>query len=467
LFGFQKARRSKTEKPKGESGTPIYGGYIVSNEKDAALTGVTKYETFSNVLANVGIVASGTRYFLNLVAKAEWSVVPPEGSGEAGEQVAEKIDYILKNMESSWHSIVRRAAMYRFYGFSIQEWTAKQTKDGYIGFADVAARPQRTIEQWFRDNTGKIILVHQRSPQTNDIIPLPRRKLVYIVDDSLSDSPEGLGLFRHVALPAKRLMRYEQLEGCGFEEDLRGIPVGRAPYAALQDLVNSNKLSKSERDQMVAHLETFMNSHVQDPSNPRGLLLDSMTYTTDDEAERPSNIKQWDIELIKGNATSQEAVANAIDRETRNIARILGVEQLLLGESALGSFALSRDKSNNFALIIDGTLMELRSSFEKDLVEPIMMLNGWPEELKPKLKTDSTQYRDIEQITNALRNLAASGAMISPDDPVINTVRRILGLPELDFEKLDFDSSLFDNPKEKDEEKEEVPEEKEEEPENG
>jgi len=243
----------------------------------------------------------------------------------------------------------------------------------------------------------------------------------------------------------------------------------------LQDLVDSNKISKTQRDQMLAPIESFMNSHIQDPSNPRGLLLDSMTYTTDDEAERPSNVKQWELELLKGNATSQEAVASAIDRETRNIARILGVEQLLLGESALGSFALSRDKSNNFALIIDGTLIELKSGFEKDLIDPIMMLNGWPEELKPSLKTDSTQYRDIEQITNALRNLAASGAMISPDDPVINTVRRILGLPELDFTKLDIDSSLFDDPKDKkkdeeedlSQEEKEVPEEKEEEPENG
>lgn len=456
---FKKARRSTTQKPIGESGTPIYGGYIVSDEADSSLIGVTKYTTFSNVLANVGIVAAGTRYFLNLVARSEWSVVAPEGSGEAGEEIARAIDTILKSMESPWHSVVRRAAMYRFYGFSVQEWIAKYTKEGHIGFADVAPRPQRTIEQWFRDVYGRIIQINQRSPQTGNLIPLPRRKLVYIVDDALSDSPEGLGLFRHTALAAKRLMRYEQLEGCGFEEDLRGIPIGRAPFAELQKAVDDNLISKQDRNDMLQPIRDFMNGHIQSPSNPRGLLLDSMTYKTDDDAERPSNVKQWDLELLKASANSQPDVAKAIDRETRNIARILGVEQLLLGETALGSFALSRDKSNNFALIIDGTLVELASSFEKDLVAPLMMLNGWPEELKPKLKTDSTQYRDPEQITNSLKNLAGSGAMLSPDDPVINTVRRILGLPELDMTKMRIDASLLDEPKPEGEEMEEMTEE--------
>jgi hypothetical protein len=449
-LGLFKAKRSKNEKPKGVSGTPIYGGYIVSIESSPELTGTTKYKTFSDTLANVGIVAAGTRYFLNLVAKAGWTVVPPEGSGEAGEKLAETIDTIFKSMDSPWHSVVRRAAMYRFYGFSIQEWTARLHKDGYTGFADVEPRPQITIEQWFRNSYGKIDQVNQRNPQNGNIIELPRRKLVYVVDDSLSDSPEGLGLFRHVALAAKRLQRYEQLEGCGFETDLRGVPIGRAPFAAIQEAVNNDKLSKVQKEEILAPIKEFMTGHIQSPSNPRGLLLDSMTYTTDDDAERPSNVKQWDIDLLKAGSTSQPEVAKAIDRETRNIARILGVEQLLLGESSLGSFALSKDKSNNFALIIDGTLIELATSFEKDLVDPLFMLNGWPEELKPKLRTESIQYRDIEQVTNSIRNLAASGAMLAPDDPVINTIRRNMGLPEIDMSKMTLDVSLLDDNKKKD-----------------
>jgi len=447
LVLFRKAKKGTT--PIGASGTAIHGGYVVTNEVSSDLTGTEQYVTYSNILANVGIVAAGTRYFLNLVAKAEWTVVPPKGSGSAGEQIAEAVDYILHNMESPWHSIVRRAAMYRFYGFSIQEWTALLNRKGDIGFYDVQPRPQKTIEQWFRNDYGKIVQVNQRDPQNGDLISLPRRKLVYIVDDSLSDSPEGLGLFRHVALPAKRLMRYEQLEGCGFEDDLRGVPVGRAPIAALQAAVRNKQITQAQMDEMLNPMKSFMSSHIQDPGNPRGMLLDSQTFTTEDEAERPSNIKQWDIELLKSSGSSHKEVAAAIDRETRTLARILGVEQLLLGESAMGSFALSRDKSNNFALIIDGTLIELATAFSTDLVDVLFMLNGWDEDLKPALKTDSTQYRDIEQVTNALKNMAAAGALMPPDDPVINTIRRVLGVPEQDLTKLRIESSLLDEPKKK------------------
>ena len=119
--------------------------------------------------------------------------------------------------------------MYRFYGFSIQEWTARRRDDGFLTFADIAPRSQRTIERWDVDEAGQVLGALQRSPQTQEEIYLPREKLLYIVDDTLNDSPEGLGLFRHLVAPSRRLKRYEQLEGFGFETDLRGIPIGRSP----------------------------------------------------------------------------------------------------------------------------------------------------------------------------------------------------------------------------------------------
>ena len=62
----------------------------------------------------------------------------------------------------SWARIVRRAAMYRFYGFSIQEWTAKRRPDGLLTLADVAPRSQMTIERWDMLTDGSIQGVVQR-----------------------------------------------------------------------------------------------------------------------------------------------------------------------------------------------------------------------------------------------------------------------------------------------------------------
>ena len=420
-------------KTAGVAGTPVYGGYIDEKEANKDLQGVRKYHTYSNMLANVSIVAAGVRYYLNLVSNPDWRAVildedeRSEGfNEEEAEKYARKVTMIINGMETPWNRVVRRTAMFRFYGYSIQEFTAVKREDGMIGLKDIAPRPQQTIEKWDMDRTGHIQGVVQLSPQTELEIYIPRSKMIYAVDDALSDSPEGLGLFRHCVEASRTLKRYEQLEGWGFETDLRGTPVGRAPLQALQDEVNSGNMTASERDQAIGGMTSFIDSHIRNPK--LGLLLDSMTYESADESQRASNAKQWDIELMKSGGSSHKELADAIERKVREIARCLGVEHLLLGDNGVGSFAMSQDKSHNFALIVDTSIKDLQAVYASDVVTRIFELNGWPMELRPKLVTDKLKFRDVEQITGALRDMAQAGVLLHEDDPAIVEVRDLLGL---------------------------------------
>ncbi len=218
----------------GVGGAAVYGGFVVERETSAKLAGQQLYTTYAKLLANTTIVAAGVRYFLNLISKASWKVEPAEDTGARGEEVAEQFEDVMYDMLTPWHRVIRRMAMFRFYGFGIQEWTAKRREDGLIGFLDIEPRPQTTITKWDVDEHGTVHGVIQESPQTFREIYLPRAKLVYAVDDSLSDSPKGLGLLRHIVQACDRLERYEQLEGFGFETDLRGVPIGRAPFQELR-----------------------------------------------------------------------------------------------------------------------------------------------------------------------------------------------------------------------------------------
>lgn len=418
----------------GATGTAIFAGHVENLEDDSRLTGRERYKTFSETLANVAVVAAGVRFFLNMVAKAEWKVVPAEMESEAdttrAEELASQVDDILNDMETPWHRIVRRAAMYRFYGFGIQEWTAKNREDGTVGFFDVEPRPQVTIERWDTDKFGTVLGVVQRIQQTQEAVNIPREKIVYLVDDSLSDSPEGLGLFRHIIRPAQRLQRYEQLEGFGYELDLRGVPIARAPITELNQMVEDETMTAEERDALLKPLKDFITNHIKNPA--LGLLIDSATYTTTDERQTPSSSFQYDMTLLDGGSYSLQEIAAAIRRVSLEIARVLGVEHLLLGDdSGRGSFALSKDKSNNFALIVDSTLKELREAFQKDLLDPLWLLNGWPEELKPTLLTDTTAVRDVEQLSAAIRDLASAGVVLDREDPAVAEFFELLGLTPL------------------------------------
>jgi hypothetical protein len=433
---IRRARRTVAPtRTAGVAGTPVYGGFVDDFERDRDLIGRNRYRTFSNMLANVSIVAAGTRFFLNLVSNPDWKARvkkeddrPPDFDEEKAEELAKKTTRILNNMDTPWNRVVRRTAMFRFYGYSIQELTFKKMaeEEGMIGLKDIAPRPQITIEKWDVEEDGEVKGVIQRAPLTQREIYLPRNKIIYAVDDALSDSPEGLGLFRHCVEPTRVLQRYEQLEGWGFETDLRGTPIGRAPLQALQELVDNGDISPEDRDAKILGMTQFIDNHIRNPK--LGLLLDSLAYESADEAQRPSNVKQWDLELLKSGGTSHAEVAVAIERKIREMARVLGVEHLLLGDNGVGSFAMAKDKSHNFALIVDSTLKDLVAIYMKDVVKRIFELNGWPMNLLPILVTDKLKFRNIDEITGALRDMAQAGVLLHEDDPAILEVRDLLGL---------------------------------------
>ena len=421
-----RSRRVAPTKTLGTHGVAIFGGYVAESEKSKDLASHdARYRTYSEILADTSIVAAGVRYFLNLAAKANWRFTPTEADTD-GKYAALAEAMLTKDPLTPWHRIVRRLAMYRFYGFSILEWTAKRRDDGLLTFADVEPRAQRTVQRWDVDETGKVMGALQRSPQTQREIYLPREKIIYIVDDSLNDSPEGLGLFRHLVASAKRLQRYEQLEGFGFETDLRGIPILRAPFAEMEALVAAGTMTNEQREATEKPMQDFVKAHIKTPNI--AMLLDSAPYEASDDAAKPSNVKKWDVDLMRGSATSFTENAAAIERLNRELARILGVEQLLLGSGSTGSYALSRDKTSSFRLLVDGALQEISKTVEKDLLETLWRLNGWPPEMLPGIVVESVRAQDIEQIAAALRDLSVAGAPLVPDDPAIAEIRALLGL---------------------------------------
>lgn len=419
-------RRVAPSKTIGTSGTVVLAGFVESNEKNPRVRGDERYKTWSDMLSNVDVIGASVRYYLNLGAKATWTVEPADDT-PAAKDVAEFVDDVIHDLRKPWHRVVRRALMYRYYGFSVQEWTAKRRDDGKVGFLDIDPRPQSTIERWDTEPDGQVLGVTQRIPATGQEVYLPRSKVVYVVDDSLSDSPEGLGIFRHMTETAYRLQRYELLEAFGFETDLRGIPKGRAPMARLESMVKDGVISPAERDAIKKPLEDFIEGHIKSPE--LGLLLDSSTYRDEGENATPSGTPLWDLELLTGGSTSANAIAAAIERLQRELARLAGTEGLLLGGDKVGSLALSRDKSQNFALVVDSALNELSETFDQDVIGALMGLNGIAEDLWPSFKPEQIQYRDVEQITQALVDLATAGAPLAPDDPAIDVVRAILGLP--------------------------------------
>lgn len=426
--------RPKPMTPMGVGGTPVYAGYVRTAERNPKLIGQEKYRTYADILTNASIVAAGMRYFLNIIARPEWNVEPADQSDEA-KKAAEFVERALfDDLKTPWSRIVRRMGTYRFYGFDIQEWTAKKNDNGTIGFEDIESRPQWTIWRWEVDERGKVIGAWQRDPLTGRELGLPREKLLYLVDDTLTDSPEGMGLLRHCVEPAERLKEYLTQEQFGFIRDLRGIPIGRAPIEELDAAVAAGTITAAARDQALEGLKDFVS--LQRKSADTSIVLNSQPYKNlADSGESMAGQYKWGVELINGVAPGLEAVAQAITRTQTEIARVLGIEHLMLGSDSAGSYAMAKDKSTNLYLLANSVLRDIRLQAQFDLLQPLWKLNGFDGELMPRLKSEDVAPKDVNQVTAVLAQLAAAGAPIPPgDEETVNFVRDLLGAPHVDME---------------------------------
>ena len=426
-LGLGSIERPKAFNPQGVSGTAIYAGYPIDREKSSKWAGRQKYTTSADLVLNTSIVAASVHYFLNLIAHPEWSVRPAEDDSKEAQDVADLVERSMREMQTPWPRVVRRSAMYRFHGFGVQEWWAKKNEDGDVVFGDIEPRPQFTIERWDVDESGSVTGVYQRSPHTGQIIGLPRSKLIYMVDDTLSDSPEGIGIFRHLGEPYDRLMGFQALETRAFERDLRGTPVGRAPLTMINRAITDKVLTKEQGDKLIDHLRNFVQTEIK--KSDTGIVLDSMVYENQTVAGlSTSSTPYWGIDLLSGSAAGLSELGAAINRVQIEMARVIGTESLMMGAGSSGNRSLAEDKSKAMYLTANAVLGNIATTYESDVILPLLDLNGIDHRLKPTFEVEDVAFKDVAEVTNALATMAKAGATLSPDDPAIGDVRDLLGI---------------------------------------
>jgi len=436
---------TKTARPTQMAGVPgfmLAGGIVQSRERDSTLRGLRRFETFNNNLLNVAIVGAAVRYFLDLAGNgAEWAVAPADEGDAAAVDAAEFVQNVFDDLEETpFSTVMKRAATFRFHGFSIAEWAVCSREDGRIGFSEIENRPQHTIEEWHLDSRSTVVGAWQRDPANGKMLYLPRNKILYLVDDTLEASPEGVGLYRHIARGADGIRRFEDLEHYGFETDLRGVPVGRAPLGELARMVEDGVITAAEAAAAREVLRGFIENHVRGPKT--GLMLDSATYTTEDDKQTPSAVRQWDVELLKAGGVSHESIGKAIRRKTFEIARLLGAEFLLLGEDGSGSLALADEAKERIYHMVNSTRKEMGHAQTSQLIARICDLNNIPRAIRPVAAPAKVEKRKVGDVVDSLAKMAQAGAPIMPDDPAVNEVRDMLGLSRVEATAMELDALL-------------------------
>lgn len=398
----------------GVRGTAVIGGYVQTHETNQQLVGQARHRFDADMVKNRAVVGASSRFLLALAGRPEWRFNPADKSRRA-QEVADSFTAAIADMETPWRRVVRTLAAYILKGYAVSEWVAKRRRDGSIGFRGIYSRPQHTLERWNMAPGGAVDSVVQRDPQSGREITIPRWKLVYCVDDALTDSPLGIGLFRHAADASHRLKRYEQLEGGGYETDLRGVPVVTAPLSELDGIEDA------EAEAILAPYKAIVDNHIKGTAT--GYLIHSDTYT--DNEGKPTNVRKFSVDLLRGDSGGHVPIGAAIARVKHELATLFGTQVLLTGATGAGSLALSRQQAELAVLTVEGVLEDLVEQTYADLVVPWGKLNSIPEELLPRPETDSLQMRDVETIAAALEKLETLPA----NDPANDAARRMMSMP--------------------------------------
>lgn len=435
-----RGRVSKASRPAGTDGTASYGGayYGSAGESHSDLTGSEKWITYANAV-NKGVVATGVRFFLNLLGGTKWSVVENENGGRLARMGAEIVQAGLLDapMMKPWPQVVRKAALYRLLGYSIHACAMRRRKDGLIVFSSIEHRPQHTIEKWLRKSEfAPWDSVQQRSKQTGAMIDIPLDECLFLTDDTLSDTPDGVGILRHVIELVRRLGLYEDLEGKAHSEDLGGTPIGWAPLAEIE-AANAGKTREqitAAQEAATSVIRAFLEKRQKSPEITQWQLYDSDTYVNPDGSKTGN--KKWGIDILRSETANLPNANVVIARLELQIARVLGTEFTLMGGDGKGSFAMHEDKTSMFATNLQATLDEMSWAATMQLARRLVARNGLdPDLAAPKLVAEPISTEAVLTATQALANLSVAGLM--PNDPAINVIRQRMRLPPVPDDVLD------------------------------
>lgn len=390
------------------------------------LRGRKGIEAFHEMSENDDMVGAILFSIEMLVKQADWSVEPGGSTGKDRE-AAEFVQSCMDDMQDTWIDTVSEILSFITYGWSFHEIVYKRRcgrtrdprtrskfTDGLIGWQKLPIRAQETLYQWEYDENDNLIGMTQQPPPSFELLTIPMEKALLFRTKSRKDNPEGRSVLRNAYRAWYFKRRIQELEGIGIERDLAGLPVIYGPPDT--DLWNHEDPKMSA---LYDSLKTIVRNIRRDQSE--GVVL-------------PDGFR---LELIASSGSRQFDTNDTINRYDSRIAMTVMADFILLGHQQVGSFALSSDKTELFAMAIGAYLDIICQEFNNKAIPALIDING--EHFKgitdyPKLSHGDIEDRNIAEAAAYMKDMVSMGIIV-PDDGLEDFARQIGHMPERIAEK--------------------------------
>lgn len=404
----------------GRVGQRRYGG-VIYEEFLPELVGHRGIETFREMSENDDVIGAILYAIEMLVRQTEWNV-EPGGSSAKDKEAAEFVRSCMDDMQNTWVDTISEILSFLTYGWSFHEIVYKRrmgnTKDtrtrskfddGLIGWAKIPIRAQETLYQWEYDDTDNLVGMTQMPPPDFGLLTIPMDKAMLFRTKARKDNPEGRSILRNAYRSWYFKRRIQEIEGIGIERDLAGLPVIYAPEDL--DIWNTEDENIAR---ILAGLEEMVRQIRRDEKE--GIVL-------------PGGFK---LELLSSGGTRQFDTNAIIDRYDTRIAMTVLADFIFLGHQQNGSWALSSDKTELFAMACGAYLDIIAETFNSQGIPNLIDING--DHFAgvtdyPKLTHGDIEDADIAKVSTFIKDMVGIGVLV-PDDGLEDYVRQIAKLPE-------------------------------------
>jgi hypothetical protein len=410
----------------GQTGLRHAGGYI-SEETIPALRGDAARRTYK-AMADNDYTVGAVVFAMTALFRGVGHSIQSADESEAAEEGKAFVEEVFDDMDTSFAEMMSEAASMFVFGFAGLEILYKRRvgpretdltarskfKDGKIGIRGLPLRAQTSITRWvINDATGAILGMVQQ-PNSGHETTIPIEKMLLFRTTAERNNPEGRSILRSAWRAWMFKRRMEEIEGVGVERDLAGFPVGRIPSQYMDpDAEPAEKAVFAAWQQMITRIKRDQQEGIIIPSDVRA-----------------DGSKLFDLTLLSSGSTRSIDTSKIIDRLDRAIATSVLADFIFLGQQAVGSFALSSDKTALFAQSLKAFLDVVVGEINRKLLPALWDLNDLPEETMPTVKFADVETLDLTQITALITTMTGAGAQMFPDRELENHLRKLGGLPE-------------------------------------
>jgi len=428
----------------------FYPGWI-ADELLPELQGHRRYLVLREMADMNAFCAAALNGFSMFLRRSHWTVDPVEDENETNGS-AQFLREAMSDLEHSFETFIAQAS--RFvpqYGFGVWELCYKRREgekederysskfnDGAIGWQGFAIRSPPTILHWvwYPDDPNRLAgLVQLTPPDYPPNLFIPTSKLLILRAEPGEDNPEGRSILRSSYKPFITIKYLEDARNVIIERGGTGIPYADVP----PNIANPYKIDAAG------------NTVVDDQGNPvvdAGALatltsiietLKSLRVSKEPYMVRPQMYdekgnKLFDMGFLTNNGGAMIGDINTtIHEEGLKILMSTMTEFLALGTNATGggSFALSKDKTDNFTLAITSYLDAFENSINNQAVPRLFKLNPqFKCKVLPRIVHDDIVPLDMREIAQFLGIFKNIGWDISEDEKIRDFVLDKMGLPK-------------------------------------